>query len=136
MSAGRVGPRRVRLLTHRRYGRCERLRAPVGICDRAPPESVELTLHNDSSTELILNPFQWTIRRQTTPEWETVEQRSSGNGRLALSPGATHSWTLGEVVDFVSPETSLEAGTYTAAIGVPDPDGSDWTRCLALIRLG
>ncbi|WP_135305802.1 hypothetical protein [Haloarcula amylovorans] len=101
----------------------------------APPSDVLLTLHNDSSTELTLNPFQWTIRRQTTSEWEAVEQQSSGNGRLALSPGETHSWTLSGVVNFVNREATLETGTYTAAIDIPGPGGAEWKRCLALLRL-
>ncbi|MEF8899710.1 MAG: hypothetical protein V5A25_00585 [Halovenus sp.] len=97
--------------------------------------TVELTLYNKSSTELVFNPYQWSIMRKLSSGWEPIEKRSSGNGRLTLSPGETHTWTFGEVVDFINEKVTVDAGTYTAGINVPNPDGSDWIRCIALFRL-
>lgn len=51
--------------------------------------TVELTLHNEPSTELAFNPHQWSIPRQTHSGWVSVEQRTSGDGVLTLPPGET-----------------------------------------------
>lgn len=97
--------------------------------------TVELTLHNKSSAELEFNPYQWSVMKKPSSEWEPIEKRSSGNGRLLLSPGETHSWTFGEVMDSINEQATVEAGTYATGISVPDPDNSDWIRCIALFRL-
>lgn len=98
-------------------------------------ETVELTLYNESSTDLEFNPYQWSIQTKTADGWEAVEKRTSGNGRLVLSPGDTQTWTFREVVDFINDQAPTDAGVYTAAINVPDPGGSDWIQCLALFRI-
>lgn len=98
--------------------------------------TVELTLYNESSTELEFNPYQWSVMVQSSSGWDAIEKRSSGNGRLTLSPGQTHTWTFAEVVDFINENVTVEAGTYTAGISVPNPGESDWLRCIALFRLG
>ncbi|QLH80737.1 hypothetical protein [Halosimplex pelagicum] len=97
--------------------------------------TVELTLHNKSSTELEFNPYQWSILKRSSAGWNPIETRSSGNGQLTLSPGETHTWTFGEVVDFIDEEATVDTGTYIAGIDIPNPDGSDWIRCIALFRL-
>jgi len=97
--------------------------------------AVELTLYNNSSTELEFNPYQWSIMRKTSSGWEPIEKRLAGDGRLTLSPGKTHSWTFGEVVDSINEKATVDAGTYTAGISVPNPDTSDWIRCITLFRL-
>jgi hypothetical protein len=97
--------------------------------------TVELTLYNKSSTELEFNPYQWSIMRESSAGWEPIEKRSSGDGRLTLSPGETHTWTFAEVLDFINEKVTADAGTYTAGINVPTPNGSDWIRCTALFRL-
>lgn len=101
----------------------------------ASPETVELTLYNKSSAELKFNPYQWSIMMEKPSGWESLEKHISGNAKLTISSGDTHAWTFGEVVDFINEQATLEEGTYTAAISVPNPDGSDWIQCLALIHL-
>jgi hypothetical protein len=97
--------------------------------------TVELTLHNKSSSELAFNPYQWSIMMKSFAGWNPIEKRSSGNGRLTLSPGETHTWTFREVVNFINEEATVDTGTYTAGIDVENLDGSDWIRCIALFRL-
>lgn len=99
------------------------------------PESLDLTLHNDSTTDLAFNPHSWTVRRELTTGWERLERRSQGDGRLVVGSGETHTWTFAEVVDTIDSEATLEPGTYTAERSVPDPTGSDWLDCVALFRL-
>lgn len=98
-------------------------------------ETPTLTLHNDSSSDLEFNPFQWTVMQQQPSGWVPVEKRSSGNGRLVVAAGETHSWTFEEVVNSINEQVTLGAGTYTASINVPNPRGSNWIRCVALVRL-
>lgn len=97
--------------------------------------TVELTLHNQSSAELEFNPSQWSIMQQSASGWEPIEQRVSGDGQRILSPRGSHTWTFGEVVDLINETVTVDSGTYTAGINVPNPDGSDWIHCLALFRL-
>jgi uncharacterized cupredoxin-like copper-binding protein len=101
----------------------------------ASAATVDLTLYNESSTELEFNPYQWETMVHQSAGWEAIKTRISGDGRVTLPPGDTHTWTFSEVVDSINEQVTVDAGTYTAAIGVPDPDGEDWIRCLALIRL-
>lgn len=101
----------------------------------AATRTLELTLHNNSTTELAFNPYQWTIMRKATAGWEPVEQRLSGDGRLTLPPGETQTWTFQQVMDFINENVTANTGTYTASINVPNPADSDWIRCLALFRL-
>lgn len=98
-------------------------------------ETPTLTLHNDSSSDLEFNPFQWTVMQQQPSGWVPVEKRSSGNGRLVVAASETHSWTFEEVVNSINEQVTLDAGTYTASIDVPNPRGSNWIRCIALVRL-
>jgi hypothetical protein len=98
-------------------------------------ETPTLTLHNDSSSDLEFNPFQWTVMQHQPSGWVPVEKRSSGNGRLVVATGETHSWTFEEVVNSINAQVTLDAGTYTASIDVPNPRGSNWIRCVALVRL-
>lgn len=97
--------------------------------------TVELTLHNESSTELAFNPYQWSIMMKSSSGWEPIEKRSSGDGRLTLTSGDTHTWMFGEVVGFINEKVTVDTGTYTAGISVPNPGDSDWIRCIALFRL-
>lgn len=102
----------------------------------APGETLELTLYNDSATDLRFNPYQWSILSRDGSKWERVEKRASGNGRVTVAAGETKTWTFGDAVEFVNPEATIDAGTYAAGIDVPNPDdGSDWIRCFALFRL-
>lgn len=101
----------------------------------ASTDTVELTLYNESLTELEFNPHQWSIKTETSSGWEPVEKRISGNTKLTVSPGETHTWTVSEVVDSINQQVTLDVGTYIAEISVPNPDGSDWIRCIALFRL-
>lgn len=59
-----------------------------------------------------------------------IEKQSSGNGRLVVAVGETHSWTFEEVVSYINEELTVDAGTYTARIEVPNPEGSDWIMAL------
>lgn len=101
----------------------------------ASTETVELTLHNESSTVLEFNPYQWSIMRQSSTGWESIEKRTSGSGRLTLSPTETQTWTFEQVVDFINTNVTVDTGTYTAGISIPNPGDSDWLRCIALFRL-
>ncbi len=100
------------------------------------PNEVDLTLHNNSSTELEFNPYQWKIKKKSTAGWKPIEARSSGNGRLTLPPSGTQKWTFGEVVEFSNATATVGPGTYTAGIRVPHPENSSWIRCLSLFHLG
>jgi hypothetical protein len=97
--------------------------------------SLDLTLHNDSTTDLTFNPYSWTVRHERTTGWERLERRSQGDGRLVVGSGETHTWTFESVVDTVDSEATVGPGTYAAEISVPDPTGSDWLDCVALFRL-
>ena len=97
--------------------------------------TVDLTLYNNSSTELEFNPYQWSIMKRKSAGWNPIEKRIAGDGRLTLAPGKTHSWTFEEVVDAINERATVDAGTYTAGISVPSPETSDWNRCIALFRL-
>ncbi len=99
-------------------------------------ETPTLTLYNNSSSDLEFNPFQWTVMQQESSGWMPVEKRSSGNGSLVIAAGETHSWTFEEVVESINEQVPLGVGTYTASIEVPNPRGSNWIRCVALVRLG
>ncbi|WP_435101318.1 hypothetical protein [Halarchaeum sp. P4] len=96
---------------------------------------VELTLHNDSASALEFNPYQWSVVQQDGAAWTPVEKRIAGDGRVVLDPGETQTWTFADVVGFINDRFLIDPGTYTASIGVPNPDGDDWLRCLALFRL-
>lgn len=96
--------------------------------------TVELTLYNQASTELVFNPYQWSIMTKVSSGWESIEKRMSGDGRLTVSAGETHTWTFEEVVGFINEQVTLDSGTYTAGISVPNPN-ADWIRCIALFRL-
>jgi len=99
------------------------------------PSEVDLTLHNESSTELEFNPYQWEINKRSNAGWVPIEAHSSGTGQLTLSPSETHKWTFGEVIDFINKSATVDSGTYTASIRVPRPEDSGWIRCLSLFRL-
>ncbi|WP_283402426.1 hypothetical protein [Halorubrum sp. DM2] len=101
-----------------------------------PAGTVELTLHNDSPTELEFNPYEWSILTKVSSGWEAIEGNSSGNGRLILSPDDTQTWAFDEVVGFINESVTVDSGTYVAGIRVPNPETSDWVRCIALFRLG
>ncbi len=98
-------------------------------------KTLELTLHNNSSTDLEFNPYEWTIVRKSSTGWDPIAKDTNGNGRLTVDSGDTHAWTLDDVVGYVTEDTSLKQGTYTAEISVPNPTGSNWIRCIALFRL-
>jgi len=98
-------------------------------------ETPTLTLHNDSSSDLEFNPFQWMVMQQQSSGWVPIEKRSSGNGRLVVASGGTHSWTFEEVVNYINEQLTVDAGTYTASIDIPNPNGSNWIRCVGLVRL-
>lgn len=100
-----------------------------------PDEPLELTLFNGSSAELEFNPYSWTIRVEGESEWAQLDREVVGDGRLTVAPGTHHRWTLREAVDAITRDASLEPGTYTAEITVPDPDGPAGLTCLALFRL-
>lgn len=88
-------------------------------------EAPTLTLHNDSSSDLEFNPFQWTVMQQQPSGWVPVEKRSSGNGRLVVAAGETRSWTFGAVVNYINEQVTFDAGTYTTSIDIPNPRGSN-----------
>ncbi|MEF8901975.1 MAG: hypothetical protein V5A25_12250 [Halovenus sp.] len=67
--------------------------------------------------------------------WERLEKRSTGDGRLTVSPNEMHAWLFSDVVDVIGQKAPLDAGTSAAGIDVPHPDGSDWMRCRVLFRL-
>lgn len=100
-----------------------------------PSETLNLTLHNDSSTELTFNPYSWTVMMQRESGWTELEQQVSGNGKLTVAPGETQTWTLNEVAGYSNESTTLDTGRYTAEISVPDPDGPAWITCVAVFRL-
>ncbi|MFD1514000.1 hypothetical protein [Halomarina rubra] len=97
--------------------------------------AIDLTLHNDSDTDLGFNPHTWMIHVERTTGWVEIEQQSQGNGALTVAPGETHTWTFEGAVRKINETVPLDSGTYTAEIGVPDPDGDDWLSCLALVSL-
>lgn len=99
------------------------------------PGALDLTLHNDSATELTFNPYSWTVRHELVSGWERLERRSQGDGRLVVGDGETHRWTFEEVVEAIDTETTVGPGTYAAEVSVPDPTGPDWVACVALFRL-
>jgi hypothetical protein len=107
------------------------------LVSRTPAESETptLTLHNDSSTELTFNPHSWSIKRKQASGWEPIEKRMSGDGKLTVAPGEIHAWTFEEVVRSINQQVALDPEIYAASITVPDPDSSEWIRCLALVRL-
>lgn len=109
--------------------------ADIDLLTEPTTQSETPTLHNDSSSELEFNPFQWSVLEQQPSGWVPIEKRSSGNGRLVVAAGETYSWTFEEVVNSINEQLTVDAGTYTASIDVPNPGGSDWIRCIALVRL-
>lgn len=95
-------------------------------------ETLDLTLHNESSSDLTFNPHSWTLRTRRDSGWAELDDRVSGDGRRTLESGHARSWSLRAVVNAVDPERTLEPGRYAAEIGVPDPDGSEWLACVAV----
>lgn len=98
-------------------------------------DTPRMTLYNESSTELVFNPYQWTIAERTDTGWEQIPKRVSASAKLALAPGDTHSWTFRDAVDAITYNVTLDPGTYTASISVPNLDSSDGIRCIALVRV-
>ncbi|RYJ14310.1 hypothetical protein ELS19_10320 [Halogeometricum borinquense] len=105
------------------------------LADGLPSEQISLTLHNQSDTELTFNPYSWTIRRHSQSEWQQLQLQPTADGTLTLSSGESQSWTLQEVINSGREETDLNPGTYTAEIGVPNPETDAWISCIAIIRL-
>lgn len=101
----------------------------------APGETLDLTLYNDSESKLVLNPYQWTLTIERSDGWEIVPKQTVGDGRLTVGPGQSHTWPLPEIIEYIDADVTLDPGTYAAEIGVPTPEGSDWTMLLALFRL-
>ncbi|MFC6988081.1 hypothetical protein ACFQJD_03885 [Haloplanus sp. GCM10025708] len=98
-------------------------------------KSVELTLHNDSETALEFNPSSWRVFERRDGEWTRLEPTVSGDGKVTVDPDTTHAWTFAEVVDYVDESATLTPGAYVAEISVPDPQGSDRVRLVAVFRL-
>lgn len=105
------------------------------LVDGMPAEKISLTLHNRSTTGLTFNPHSWTIRRQSNSKWQKLRSRSSGDGRLTVSPGDSKSWSLQDVIESIREDPDLKAGTYTAEIGVPNPETDAWVSCIAIVQL-
>lgn len=105
--------------------------------DGVPAEELSLTLHNRSASELTFNPHSWRIRHRSESGWRELDRQRSGDGRLVLSPGDSHSWSFTGAVESIQADPELQPGLYAAEIGVPDPEtGSGWVACIALVRLG
>lgn len=99
------------------------------------PDSLELTLTNESGTALTFNPYSWTVWVKNASGWSEIEQQSSGDGKLTIAAGDSETWTVETVVGYVNESATLDSGAYSAAIDVPDPDGDDWITCLAVFGL-
>ena len=106
------------------------------LSDGTPVEEITLTLHNQSSSELTVNPHSWRIWHNQGTDWTELEQDLSGDGRLTVSPGSTHAWSFTETVESIQEQPALAPGLYAAELGVPDPEKSDeWIACIALLQL-
>lgn len=99
------------------------------------PDSLELTLTNESETDLSFNPYSWSVWKKSASDWSEIEQKSSGHGELTVPAGNSETWTVETVVGYINETITLDSGAYAAAINVPNPDGDDWLTCLALFGL-
>lgn len=104
--------------------------------DGRPAEELTLSLVNDSSTDLTFNPHSWRVRRYADTVWEPIDGTLVGDGKLTVTAGETHEWTVTDVMNWIAPDVDLEPGLYAAEIGVPDPkNSSDWLACVAIFQL-
>ena len=106
------------------------------LSDGTPVEEIALTFHNQSATELTVNPHSWRIWHKPDTDWTELDQELAGDGRLTVSPGSTHAWSFTEAVESIQEEPALAPGLYAAELGIPDPEKSDeWIACIALLQL-
>jgi len=99
------------------------------------PDSLELTLMNESETDLTFNPYTWSVWKKSASGWSEIEQQSSGDGNMTVPAGDSETWTVETVVGYINESAPLNPGAYSAAIDVPDPDGDDWKICVAVFGL-
>ncbi|WP_254537887.1 hypothetical protein [Halomarina litorea] len=99
------------------------------------PDSLELTLTNESEADLTFNPYSWSVWKKSASGWSEIEQESSGGGKLTVAPGDSETWTAKTVVGYINESATLNSGAYSAAINVPNPDGDDWITCLAVFGI-
>ncbi|WP_226013244.1 hypothetical protein [Halomicrobium salinisoli] len=99
------------------------------------PDSLELTLTNESGTDLSFNPYSWSVWKKSGSSWSQIEQKSSGDGKLTVAAGDSEKWTVETVVGYINESATLDSGAYSAAINVPNPDGDDWITCLVVFGL-
>lgn len=99
------------------------------------PDSLELTLANESATDLSFNPYSWSVRKKSASGWSEIEQEWSGGGTLTVASGDSETWSVETVVGYITESATLNSGAYSAAINVPNPNGDDWITCLAVFGL-
>lgn len=99
------------------------------------PDSLELTLKNESETELTFNPYSWSVWKKSASGWSKIEQQSSGGGKLTIAAGHSEMWTVETVVGYINESAVLDAGAYSAAIDIPDPAGDDLITCLVVFGI-
>jgi len=68
-------------------------------------EALEVTLVNDSASEVGLNPYDWAVHRETDDGWERVERGPVIEPWVVLDQGDRVRWRVG-VGDAADPDTS------------------------------
>jgi hypothetical protein len=102
---------------------------------KAESGNPNVRLFNNTSSAIVFNPYSWTIHERVGGGWNSVTERSSGNGRKSVEAGETHSWPFSHITDSVARDGEFSSGTYAAGIRVKQTDSDEWIRCVTILSL-
>ncbi|GAA0292760.1 hypothetical protein GCM10009066_04100 [Halarchaeum salinum] len=104
------------------------------------PGTLRFTLSNGGESTLGLNPYDWTVHRETADGWEHVAPDATIEPWREIQPGESQSWVLGvgteptaEGDDVACGPLALDARTY--AFSVVAQEGDVWTAYVARFRV-
>lgn len=108
-------------------------------------ETLQIQLHNESDSNLGLNPHEWALKRQTDDGWEHVAPEEYIEPWYTVKSGEVYTWLV-SVETHPSPSDDrtlsvvedLDAGTYAFQVtGVLEGDADDGPRieCIGLFEV-
>jgi hypothetical protein len=108
-------------------------------------ESMSFDLHNRSGSTVGLNPYNWTIRRQTDDGWERVAPEMFPDPWFQLEDGQDYTWVL-TVEEHPTPQADrtrypmvdLADGVYSFEVTVSaaeGPNSGSHTECVVLFEV-
>jgi hypothetical protein len=106
-------------------------------------ETIEFTLHNETSDPFGLNPHAWAMKRRTDDGWAHVAPEAYPEPWLTVEDGETYTWRLGVeeqgsamAKNLQAITVDLESGVHAFAItGQDESDGGDAIECVALFEV-